>query len=206
MLQSSLKGLKEAGCDEAGRGCLAGPVFAAAVIFPVDYRNEKLNDSKKLSEKMRMQLRAEIESSALAFAVASCSPEEIDKWNILNASIIAMQRALEKLSVCPEFILVDGNHFLAWKNVPHQCIVKGDAKFLSIAAASVLAKTYRDEFMMHQHEKYPEYRWDKNKGYPTKDHASAIARYGLTPLHRTTFQLKKQLTFDFSGDINKRLP
>lgn len=197
MLQSSLTGLLEAGCDEAGRGCLAGPVFAAAVILPKDYRNKNLNDSKKLSEKERVKLRTEIESSAMAFAVASCSPQEIDELNILRASFEAMHRALNQLTVQPEFILVDGNRFHTWKDVKHQCIVKGDGKFLSIAAASILAKTYRDDYMLQMHEQHPEYGWNKNKGYPTAAHADAVAKYGLTPLHRKTFHLKRQTRLEF---------
>ncbi len=197
MLQSSLTGLLEAGCDEAGRGCLAGPVFAAAVILPKEYRNKNLNDSKKLSEKERIRLRSEIESSAMAFAVASCTPQEIDELNILRASFEAMHRALNQLTVQPEFILVDGNRFHAWNDVKHQCIVKGDGKFLSIAAASILAKTYRDDYMMLMHEQHPEYGWNKNKGYPTAMHADAIARYGFTSLHRKTFHLKRQTRLEF---------
>ncbi len=197
MLQSSLTGLLEAGCDEAGRGCLAGPVFAAAVILPNDYTNANLNDSKKLSEKERVKLRTEIESSAIAFAVASCSPQEIDEMNILHASLEAMHRALNQLKVKPEFILVDGNRFHPWKKVKHQCIVKGDAKFLSVAAASILAKTYRDDYMLLMHEQHPEYGWNKNKGYPTAAHAVAIAQYGFTSIHRKTFHLKRQVRLEF---------
>lgn len=197
MLQSSLTGLLEAGCDEAGRGCLAGPVFAAAVILPKDYRNSNLNDSKKLSEKARIKLRTEIEASAISFAVASCNADEIDELNILRASFEAMHRALNNLSVSPEFILVDGNRFQPWKDVKHQCIIKGDGKFLSIAAASILAKTYRDEYMLQIHDSYPCYAWNKNKGYPTAFHADAIAQYGLTSYHRKTFHLKRQTHIEF---------
>lgn len=197
MLQSSLTGLIEAGCDEAGRGCLAGPVFASAVILPKEYRNKYLNDSKKLSEKERVRLRAEIESSAIAFAVASCSPQEIDELNILRASFEAMHRALNQLKVQPEFILVDGNRFYQWKEIKHQCIIKGDGKFLSIAAASILAKTYRDDYMLKVHQEHPQYGWNKNKGYPTAIHTDAIARYGLTPLHRKTFHIKRQTRLEF---------
>jgi len=156
MLQSSLTGLIEAGCDEAGRGCLAGPVFAAAVIHPKEYRNKYLNDSKKLNEKDRVRLRFEIETSAVAFAVASCSPQEIDELNILRASFEAMHRALNQLKVQPEFILVDGNRFSSWREIKHQCIIKGDGKFLSIAAASILAKTYRDDYMLKVHQEHPQ--------------------------------------------------
>lgn len=197
MLQSSLTGLIEAGCDEAGRGCLAGPVFAAAVILPKDYRNKNLNDSKKLSEKERVRLRTEIESSAIAFAVASCSPQEIDELNILRASFEAMHRALNQLKVQPEFILIDGNRFCQWKEIKHQCIVKGDGKFLSIAAASILAKTYRDDYMLQMHDLHPEYGWNKNKGYPTAGHADAIAQFGLTSMHRKSFHLKRQTRLEF---------
>jgi ribonuclease HII len=199
MLQSSLTGLLEAGCDEAGRGCLAGPVFAAAVILPTGYTNASLNDSKKLNKKERIKLRRVIESSAIAFAVASCSAQEIDERNILRASFEAMHRALDQLAVKPEFILVDGNRFIPWKEVNHQCIIKGDGKFLSIAAASILAKTYRDDYMMRMHEQYPCYGWNNNKGYPTALHAAAIAKYGYTELHRRSFHLKRQLHLGFSG-------
>ncbi len=179
--------LIEAGCDEAGRGCLAGPVFAAAVILPKNYKNNILNDSKKLSEKTRYILRKEIEEVALAWAVGTYSPQEIDKVNILNASIFSMHRAISKLKVKPEFLLIDGNRFKPYQDIPHECIIKGDSKYLSIAAASVLAKTYRDDFMMHIHEKTPQYHWNSNKGYPTKQHKLAIKQYGITSHHRKTF-------------------
>lgn len=179
----------EAGCDEAGRGPLAGPVYAAAVILPRDFQNPLLNDSKQLSEKVRYGLRPIIEQEAVDWAVASVSAEEIDKMNILRASITAMQRALDKLKVRPEFIIVDGNKFSDYGNIPHKCFVKGDGLYASIAAASVLAKTYRDDFMRELAEKYPQYGWDKNFGYPTAEHRKAIAIYGPTPLHRKTFKL-----------------
>jgi len=181
--------LLEAGCDEAGRGCLAGPVFAGAVIFPKDYQNEKLNDSKKLSKTERNALREIIENEALAWAVASVSETEIDKINILNASILAMHRAIEKLKVQPEFLLIDGNRFKRYKDLPHQTVVKGDGKYLSIAGASVLAKTYRDDYMSKIHAEFPDYGWQTNQGYPTKKHYEALAKYGITPHHRKTFKL-----------------
>lgn len=186
----------EAGCDEAGRGCLAGPVFAAAVILPGDFENEMLNDSKQLSERKRDTLRKIIEKEALAWAVASVSPEEIDEINILNASFLAMHRAVSMLKVKPEFLLIDGNRFKPYENIPHQCVVKGDGKYLSIAAASVLAKTHRDEYMMKIHEDFPQYGWNKNKGYPTKQHKQAILKTGLSPHHRTTFNYHIQLKLD----------
>lgn len=179
----------EVGCDEAGRGCLAGPVFAAAVIFPKDYHNPILNDSKKLSEKKRMELRPIIEQEALAFAVAEISPQEIDKINIHNASYKAMHLAIEALSLKPEFILVDGNRFIPYPETPHQCIVKGDGKYLSIAAASILAKTYRDEFMLKIASEYPMYEWQSNKGYPTIVHRKAVLTHGPSPHHRRTFRV-----------------
>jgi ribonuclease HII len=180
----------EAGCDEAGRGCLAGPVFAAAVILPKDYKNKLLNDSKKLSESVRYKLRVEIEQVALAWAVGSYSPAEIDEVNILNASFFSMHRALEKLKIIPELLLIDGNRFKPYNNIPHQCIIKGDGKYLSIAAASILAKTYRDDYMIAAHAKYPDYFWYKNKGYPTLQHKLAIQEHGITPYHRKTFNYK----------------
>jgi ribonuclease HII len=179
----------EVGCDEAGRGCLAGPVFAAAVIFPKDYHNPILNDSKKLSEKKRMELRPIIEQEALAFAVAEISPQEIDKINIHNASYRAMHLAIQTLSIKPEFILVDGNRFIPYPETPHQCIVKGDGKYLSIAAASILAKTYRDEFMLNIAKEYPIYHWHSNKGYPTIVHRQAVLAHGFSPHHRRTFRV-----------------
>ncbi|MFB6342533.1 ribonuclease HII [Saccharicrinis sp. FJH62] len=183
------EGIPEAGCDEAGRGCLAGPVFAAAVILPPDFKNSVLNDSKQLSEKNRYKLREIIEKEALTWAVASCSPEEIDQINILNASIKAMHRAIEKLTVIPEHLIIDGNRFKKYKEIPHLCVVKGDGKYLSIAAASILAKTYRDDYMLKLHRDFPDYAWDRNKGYPTKAHRTAIAEKGITPQHRKSFQL-----------------
>jgi len=199
------KNMIEAGCDEAGRGCLAGAVYAAAVILPPDYHNEMLNDSKQLTERRRYLLRTEIERDAVAWAVGIVSPEEIDKINILNASILAMHRALDQLKVRPEAIIVDGNRFKPYRPVvsgiaadtlqrsatplPHTTIVKGDGKYLSIAAASILAKTYRDDYMNKLAEEYPQYDWLSNKGYPTKKHREAIRLYGTTPYHRRTFNL-----------------
>jgi ribonuclease HII len=182
------KGL-EAGSDEAGRGCLAGPVTAAAVILPANIHLPLLNDSKKLSEKQRYALRPEIEKQALAFAVAHVYEQEIDKINILNASIKAMHLALKQLSKKPEFIIVDGNRFKTFEDIPHECIVKGDGKYLNIAAASVLAKTYRDDFMRVLDLEFPQYDWKKNKGYPTKKHREAIKEFGITEYHRRSFQL-----------------
>ena len=183
------EGKIEAGCDEAGRGCLAGSVYAAAVIFPADYQNEELNDSKQLTDKKRHQLREIIERDALAWAVGVVTPEEIDKINILNASFLAMHRALDQLMVRPEAIIVDGNRFKQYGKIPHTCIVKGDAKYLSIAAASILAKTYRDDYMDGLAEEYPQYDWKSNKGYPTKKHRDAIRQYGVTPYHRMSYNL-----------------
>ncbi|MBS1522230.1 MAG: ribonuclease HII [Bacteroidetes bacterium] len=179
----------EAGCDEAGRGCLAGPVFAAAVILPDGYDHPLLNDSKQLTEDVRYQLRDEIEQTAVAFAVASVDNIEIDQINILNASFLAMHRAIEQLSVIPEFLIIDGNRFNKYKKVPHQCIVEGDAKYLSIAAASILAKTYRDDFMKQIALEHPEYDWHSNKGYPTIKHREAVLKMGFTPYHRRTFRV-----------------
>ncbi len=179
----------EAGCDEAGRGCLAGAVFAAAVILPTDFRNELLNDSKQLTERQRYLLRPIIEEQAVAWAVGVVTPEEIDKINILRASILAMHRAIESLSVVPEHLIIDGNRFYPYPGIPHATVVKGDGKYLSIAAASVLAKTYRDDYMKHLHEEYPQYNWLDNKGYPTRNHRAAIAAHGITPYHRRTFNL-----------------
>jgi ribonuclease HII len=187
----------EAGCDEAGRGCLAGPVFAGAVILPPNFKNERLNDSKKLTEKHRNELRYIIENEALAWAVASVDNLLIDDINILNASFLAMHLAIDKLSTRPELLLIDGNRFKAYKNIPHQCIIKGDGKFLSIAAASILAKTHRDEFMKEAHQTYPQFNWKQNKGYPTLAHRKAIAQHGITPLHRLSFNMNEQLKFDF---------
>ncbi len=200
-LKSSLvKGRIEAGCDEAGRGCLAGAVFAAAVILPEDFRNDVLNDSKQLTVKKRRELRIVIEQEALTWGVGIVIPEEIDEINILNASFLAMHRAIDQLVVRPEHLLIDGNRFNPYPNIPHTVIVKGDAKLLSIAAASVLAKTHRDEYMENLHRQYPVYEWDKNKGYPTRAHRAAIQQYGATPYHRNSFRLlpdETQLSFDF---------
>lgn len=189
----------EAGCDEAGRGCLAGPVFAAAVVLPPDFNSDVLNDSKELTSKIRNELRPVIEDQALSFAVAMCTPEEIDKLNILWASVEAMHKALRKLTVDPGHILVDGNRFIQYENVPHTCVVGGDAKYMSIAAASVLAKTYRDEYMLSLHEKHPQYDWANNKGYPTKKHREAIRKYGITPYHRKSFNLIDSTTQSSPG-------
>jgi ribonuclease HII len=179
----------EAGCDEAGRGCLAGPVFAAAVILPTDFEPPLLNDSKQLSEKPRYAARKIVEVEATAWAVAQVDPKEIDDINILNASFLAMHRAIEQLRPLPEALLIDGNRFNPYQDIPHHCIIKGDGKYLSIAAASVLAKTYRDDYMMQLHEAYPHYDWAKNKGYPTKAHRAAIQVHGATAHHRHSFRL-----------------
>ena len=181
--------LHEAGCDEAGRGCLAGSVYAAAVIFPPDYSNEELNDSKQLTAKRRYALREIIERDALAWALGIVTAEEIDRINILNASILAMHRALDSLAIRPDHIIVDGNRFKPYGTTPHTTIVKGDAKFLSIAAASILAKTYRDDYMMQLHEEFPQYDWNHNMGYPTRKHREAILQYGPTPYHRMSYNL-----------------
>lgn len=201
MLQLSLyPDLIEAGCDEAGRGCLAGPVYAAAVILPDDFVCEELNDSKQLSEKMRYELRPYIEEKAIAYAVGIVTHTEIDKINILNASFLAMQRAVASLSTRPEHLLIDGNRFKQYENIPHTCVVKGDGKLLPIAAASILAKTYRDDFMLKIHKEFPEYLWNSNKGYPTKKHREMIEKLGATPHHRKSFKLtENQLTIDFSS-------
>jgi len=188
--------LIEAGCDEAGRGCLAGSVFAAAVILPVDYENALLNDSKKLTEKQRYALRTQIETDALAWAVGEVTADEIDKINILNASILAMHRALDGLKIRPQAVIVDGNRFKPYGTLPHETIVKGDAKFLSIAAASVLAKTYRDDYMNTLALQHPVYQWDVNKGYPTKAHRAAIEEHGISPFHRKTFKGVKEMLED----------
>ena len=205
-------GVVEAGCDEAGRGCLAGSVFAAAVILPPDYDNPMLNDSKQLTERKRYELRRQIEKEAVAWAVASVSPEEIDQINILRASILAMHRALDQLRVRPEAIIVDGNRFEPYRPkslpqlgevggglIPHACIVKGDSKFQSIAAASILAKTYRDDYMIQLAEKFPQYDWQSNKGYPTAKHREAIRQFGITPYHRKSYNLlgDSELSLDF---------
>ena len=206
------EGKVEAGCDEAGRGCLAGSVYAAAVILPDGYQNELLNDSKQLTEKRRYELRSIIERDAVAWAVGIVTPEEIDKINILNASILAMHRALDQLKVRPEAIIVDGNRFKKYspplfgggrgEALPHTTIVKGDGKYLAIAAASILAKTYRDDYMNRLAEEYPHYDWLSNKGYPTKKHREAIRQYGITPYHRKSYNLlgDGQLSLDF-GDF-----
>ena len=201
------EGKVEAGCDEAGRGCLAGSVYAAAVIFPEDYQNDELNDSKQLTARRRQLLRDIIQRDAVAWAVGVVTPEEIDRINILNASILAMHRALDQLQVRPEAIIVDGNRFKPYRTVvdgttvsiPHTTIVKGDGKYLSIAAASILAKTYRDDYMDELAQQYPQYDWLSNKGYPTKKHREAIRQYGITPYHRKTFNIlgDGQLSFDF---------
>ncbi|MBR1767577.1 MAG: ribonuclease HII [Prevotella sp.] len=193
------EGKIEAGCDEAGRGCLAGSVYAAAVILPDDYQNEMLNDSKQLTEKKRYQLREIIERDAVAWAVGIVTPEEIDKINILNASILAMHRALDQLKVRPEAIIVDGNRFKKYKDLPHTTIVKGDGKYLAIAAASILAKTYRDDYMNGLAKEYPQYDWLSNKGYPTKKHREAIKQFGITPYHRKSYNLlgDGQLSLEF---------
>lgn len=193
------KDLVEAGCDEAGRGCLAGAVYAAAVILPPDYRNDTLNDSKQLTEKQRYRLREVIERDALSWAVGIVSPEEIDAINILNASFLAMHRAIGNLSIRPQHLLIDGNRFKPYAGIPHTTVVKGDGKYLSIAAASVLAKTYRDDYMDGLDKTYPAYGWKKNKGYPTQAHRDAIRLYGVTPYHRKSFNLlgDAQLSFDF---------
>jgi ribonuclease HII len=183
------KNLIEAGCDEAGRGCLAGPVVAAAVILPFDYSNKLLNDSKKLTEKQRYSLRDIILKDSLDYAVAFVDNIIIDEMNILNASIQAMHDALKKLTVKPEYIIVDGNKFKPYQNIPHTCIVKGDSKYMSIASASILAKTFRDDFMIELHHQYPLYQWIQNKGYPVKNHREAIRNFGISPFHRITFNL-----------------
>ncbi len=184
--------LLEAGCDEAGRGCLAGPVFAAAVVLPKNYKNKLLNDSKQLSEKKRNLLRIEIERDALCFAIGIVDNLEIDEINILNASFLAMHRAIKQLSTTPELLLIDGNRFKSYPKIPHECIIKGDGKFMSIAAASILAKTYRDEFVQKMHNEFPDYNWSQNKAYPTKAHRNAIREFGTTPYHRMSFRLLPQ--------------
>lgn len=196
------EGIIEAGCDEAGRGCLAGPVYAAAVILPPDYHNDLLNDSKQLSGKKRDQLRSIIERDAVSWAVGIVDNQEIDQINILNASILAMHRALDQLTVCPQEIIVDGNRFKPYRDIPHTTIVKGDGKYMSIAAASILAKTHRDECMLALHQQYPQYHWDSNKGYPAPVHRQAIRLHGTTPYHRLTFQLlpPEQMMLDFGTE------
>ncbi len=188
----------EAGCDEAGRGCLAGPVFAAAVVLKPGFRCEELNDSKQLSERERNRLRPIIEQSAMCYAVEMCTPDEIDELNILWASVKAMHKALGRLTLTPEHILIDGNRFRPFQQIPHTCVIKGDGKYLSIAAASVLAKTYRDEYMQNLHNQFPVYGWMHNKGYPTRAHREAIKQHGITIHHRQTFHLiEKQLKFEW---------
>ena len=188
----------EAGCDEAGRGCLAGPVFAASVILPKSFFNPVLNDSKQLSEKKRYELREVIQQNAISWAVGIVDNNMIDEINILNASILAMHKAIDRLNVRPTFLIIDGNRFKQYKDIPHKCIVKGDSKYLSIAAASILAKTYRDDFMKKIHKQYPNYNWQQNKGYPTKQHREALSKFGITSYHRKTFKLfDTQLNLDF---------
>lgn len=190
--------LIEAGCDEAGRGCLAGPVFAAAVILPPDFVSEELNDSKQLKEKKRYELREYIEANALAWAVGIVDHQEIDKINILNASFLAMHRAVDALKIKPQHLIIDGNRFKKYGDTPHTCVVKGDGKYLSIAAASILAKTYRDDYMIELHREFPNYDWDHNKGYPTAKHRAAIKEFGITKYHRLTFNLEdKQMKLGF---------
>ena len=195
------QGRVEAGCDEAGRGCLAGSVYAAAVILPPDYHNERLNDSKKLTARQRYALRQDIERDAVAWAVGVVTPQEIDQINILNASILAMHRALDQLQVRPEAIIVDGNRFKPDRDLPHPTIVTGDGKYLSIAAASILAKTYRDDEMIRLAQEYPDYDWQHNMGYPTRKHREAIRQHGITPYHRRTFNLlgSEELTIPFDS-------
>lgn len=195
------QGRVEAGCDEAGRGCLAGSVYAAAVILPPDYHNERLNDSKKLTARQRYALRQDIERDAVAWAVGVVTPQEIDQINILNASILAMHRALDQLQVRPEAIIVDGNRFKPYRDLPHTTIVKGDGKYLSIAAASILAKTYRDDEMVRLAQEYPDYDWQHNMGYPTRKHREAIRQHGITRYHRRTFNLlgSEELTIPFDS-------
>lgn len=202
MLKNYYKqGRVEAGCDEAGRGCLAGSVYAAAVILPPDYHNERLNDSKKLTARQRYALRQDIERDAVAWAVGVVTPQEIDQINILNASILAMHRALDQLQVRPEAIIVDGNRFKPYRDLPHTTIVKGDGKYLSIAAASILAKTYRDDEMVRLAQEYPDYDWQHNMGYPTRKHREAIRQHGVTSYHRRTFNLlgSEELTIPFDS-------
>ncbi|MFA9388585.1 MAG: ribonuclease HII [Prolixibacteraceae bacterium] len=192
------QGVLEAGCDEAGRGCLAGPVYAAAVILPADFYNPLLNDSKQLTEKQRYTLRPIIEKEALAWALGVVSNQDVDKINVLNASFLAMHRAVAQLSIQPEHLIIDGNRFKKYENMAHTCIVKGDGKYFSIAAASVLAKTYRDDFMQKIDEEFPQYNWSQNKGYPTLAHRNSIQKFGVTPHHRLTFRLfSEQLKLEF---------
>lgn len=190
--------LIEAGCDEAGRGCLAGPVMAAAVILPKDFSDDLLRDSKKLTSRQRYFLRPQIEQKALAWAVASVNPDKIDEINILNASFLAMHKAISKLKMVPQLLLIDGNRFTPYPDIPHQCIIRGDDKYFSIAAASVLAKTYRDDYMMELHKEFPQYLWSRNKGYPSVKHREAIMQNGITLYHRKSFNLVGQLTLPFN--------
>ncbi len=202
MLINNFSGIHpEAGVDEAGRGCLAGPVVAAAVIFPSDYYNSIINDSKKLKRSTRDELRTQIEKDALAFSVAFVDNIEIDRINILQASFLAMHKSIETLAIKPDFLIIDGNRFNPYQSIPHKAIVKGDSKYLSIAAASILAKTYRDEYMEKIHAEFPEYAWIQNMGYPTKQHIEAYYRLGLTPYHRKSFHLKGQLSLQFEESI-----
>lgn len=201
------KGRLEAGCDEAGRGCLAGPVFAAAVILPSPYRASGLNDSKQLSEKERQALRQEIEQKALAWAVAQVDHQEIDQINILQASFLAMHRAINNLHKSPEHLLIDGNRFKAFPQIPHTCVVKGDGKFKSIAAASILAKTYRDDYMRQLAQAFPQYGWERNMGYPTAEHRKALAEHGHSPFHRLSFKIKdRQIKLNLEGEDSIALP
>ncbi len=190
----SQRDILECGCDEAGRGCLAGPVVAAAVVLPRDFECEGLNDSKQLTDRKRRELRPIIEKAALSYAVAFVDNETIDRINILRSSFLAMENAVKKLKARPELLLIDGNRFSTDLDIPFECVVKGDAKFQSIAAASVLAKTYRDDFMLSAHKTYPQYFWNRNMGYPTKQHREAIRQFGTTPLHRNSFNLAGQLS------------
>lgn len=192
----------EAGCDEAGRGCLAGSVYAAAVILPKDYDNPELNDSKKLSAKKRYALREQIQHDAVAWAVGVVTPEEIDKVNILHASFLAMRRAIEQLTTKPEALIIDGNRFDAFNDLPYTCIVHGDARYQAIAAASILAKTYRDDYMLKLDQEYPVYGWKKNKGYPTKEQRAAIRKYGITPYHRKSFNLYGDMQLELFPEMN----
>lgn len=193
------RGIIEAGCDEAGRGCIAGPVVAAAVIFPAGYRNPRIDDSKKLNSKTRGELRRVVESEALTFGIGVVDEQEIDQINILNASILAMHKALDKLRPVPQHLIIDGNRFKVWKEVPHHCIIKGDSLYISIAAASILAKTYRDEYMETLHNQYPAYDWQNNKGYPTRKHREAVLKFGPTTHHRRSFRLlDEQMSLNFS--------
>lgn len=202
MLLSSYSNEKlEAGCDEVGRGCLAGPVVSAAVVLPADYKHRFLNDSKQLSKSKREALREDIKNDALAYAICEVDNEEVDKVNVLRASFIGMHRALDQLHVLPELLLIDGNRFIPYKNIPHHCIVKGDSKYMSIAAASILAKTHRDELMERLAETYPEYGWERNVGYPTPQHRTAIQKFGITPYHRRSFRLLPDQLELFSREV-----